>query len=165
MQASGRISTKEEDAGHDIGPDADDLRLVAEILGHHADPEGLVLLFRRDRLFREARVRIPECFELPRYVSCTDWDHRFPEGEREVKTRWVFDRRLWSVVVLHVRGAGGVWLGGVPHELLDVTESLVLANSDALHDVRGWGCVEGLALPNWTADATANGSALLRRVR
>lgn len=142
-----------EDQTRGVGADAGDLRLIALILRHDRDLEGSVSLLRRDRLSREARVRVPECAELPRFVSCTNWDHQFREGEREVKTRWAFDRRLWSVVVLHVQEADGAWRDGVPNEMLDVTESLALANSDALLDVEGWGCVEGLTLPLWANEA------------
>ncbi|MBB3937329.1 hypothetical protein [Aureimonas phyllosphaerae] len=139
------------------GSQADqDRRLLAEIRAAGADLDKSVLAFRRHRLSSEAEIRVPECADLPRFVSCTDWDHRFPGTEREVKVRWVFDRRLWSVVVLHRREAGGVWSAAGPDELLDVTESLVFANADALFATEDWGCAEERSLPGWTAAIEAS---------
>lgn len=143
-----------DDRRPDVGSEVDDARLADAIINADRDVERSILLFRRDRLSQEARARIPECIGLPRFVTCTNWDHCFPGTEREVKVRWVFDRRMWSVVVLHVRGAGGAWCHGRAHELLDVTESLALANSDALCDVCGWGCEEASTLPRWSNEAT-----------
>ena len=67
--------------------------------------------------------------------------------------QWVFDRRIWSVVVLHVRRAGSSWSVANPVQVLDVTESLALANERALYDVDDWECTEAQTLPRWAVDA------------
>lgn len=128
-------------------------RLVKLLLRTDPDVDGAVSLFRRERLECEARIRIPECGNLPRFVTCTNWDHCFPGETRETKVRWVFDRRLWSVVTLHLRRDGDAWSKGRPDDVLDVTESLAFANAEALYDVLSWGCSEQTTLPRWAAEA------------
>ena len=74
------------------------------------------------------------------------------------------DSHLWSVVVLHVRRAGSSWSVANPDEVLDVTESLALANERALYDVDDWGCTEAQTLPRRAADAAVGKSKVDARL-
>ena len=99
-----------------------------------------------------ARARHARAFTRPRFVVADGWGHIFSEARGDTDTRWVFDRHLWRLVMLHIlEPASQQWMGALPEELADVEDSLVNANEEALWDCTDWDLSETDEAPSWAA--------------
>ena len=93
-------------------------------------------------------MKIGEFAQRPRYVVSEEWGHFFSNARREDEVRWVFDRRTWRLCVLEILEEDG-WTGAFEEERLDVEDSLVNTNPEAIEGDDDWDLDELDGLLDW----------------
>lgn len=101
--------------------------------------------YRLDIVCNIARSEIEE---IPQYLVNEGWDHIFEWHNSPLIVRFVFDRIKNKIVEMDILRATG-WKKADITDCLDVQDSLLNANDEALENPEGWGFEATNEMPEW----------------